>query len=43
LQGKASEMVLHEKHYSSKRLRKELARHVTHTSTYFRTRSQSIS
>ncbi|KAF4235815.1 hypothetical protein CNMCM8980_003184 [Aspergillus fumigatiaffinis] len=39
LQGKDSEMVLHEKHYSSKRLRKELARHVTHTSTYFRTRS----
>lgn len=42
LQGKESELLLNEKLFSPKRIRKEIARHVTLTSTHFRSKSQYL-
>jgi hypothetical protein len=42
LQGKESELLLHGKLYSTKRVRREIARHVTFTSTVFRSTSESL-
>jgi hypothetical protein len=42
LQGKESELLLNEKLYSPKRVRREIARHVTFTRTAFRSKSESL-